>query len=130
MRAILNLVIALLMILVFASPAGAQQASAPSAVAIQSDAVDRPSGDAVRPAESAESARHFSVRPDESGIFDKDRDELLQRGKTTCYTIRSYVFLRERGSSDTTRLAGETTCTPSSRFQLKSAVRLVHADSR
>ena len=129
MRAI-QLAIAFVLLLVWVAPARAQQAAASSALSFQSDMAYRPSADVFRPAAQTDSTRRLSVRPDDSGLFDKNRDPLSQPSANTCYMIRSYVFVRERGESDATRLAGQTTCTPSAKFQMKSAARLVHADSR
>ena len=39
----------------------------------------------------------------------------------TCYSIRSYRVTRDDPESDSTRLAGYSTCQPAARFQLKDA---------
>jgi hypothetical protein len=46
------------------------------------------------------------------------------RPSEVCYAIRSYIFAREDGS-DSTRLVGQTTCTPSSKFQMKQSAEPV-----
>jgi hypothetical protein len=129
MRAI-RLAIAFLLVLVFVAPASAQQASASSAFSFRSDMAYRPSADVLSTSVTQDSTRHFSIRPDDPrDALDKKRADVVPRSKSTCYMIRSYVFLREHADSDATRLAGETICTPSAKFQLKSAVRLVPGDS-
>ena len=40
----------------------------------------------------------------------------------TCYSIRSYRVTRDHPDSDSTRLAGYSTCQPASRFQVKETV--------
>ncbi len=47
----------------------------------------------------------------------------------TCYFIRSYIMHRE-DDTDVTHLDRMTTCTPSSRFQMKKTVRVVPAIQR
>jgi hypothetical protein len=39
----------------------------------------------------------------------------------TCFTIRSYVMARDDKDSDSTHLAGYSTCQPSSRYRMKKA---------
>jgi len=47
----------------------------------------------------------------------------------TCYAIRSYVVARDSKDSDSTHLAGYSTCQPSNRYQVKSAdLRVVSGD--
>lgn len=48
----------------------------------------------------------------------------------TCFYIRSYRVTRDDPQSDATRLAGYSTCTPSSRFQTKRAVQLLEIAPR
>ena len=62
----------------------------------------------------------FRTWPDSKRL----RDELSQAlqktvpGGNTCYFIRSYAVKRVDGTDETVQ-AGVTTCTPSSRFQLR-----------
>jgi hypothetical protein len=44
-----------------------------------------------------------------------------QQSGVTCYAIRSYRVTRDDPESDSTRLAGYSTCQPSARFQVKDA---------
>jgi hypothetical protein len=48
----------------------------------------------------------------------------------TCFYIRSYRVTRDDPQADATRLAGYSTCTPSSRFQTKRAVQLLEIAPR
>jgi hypothetical protein len=45
----------------------------------------------------------------------------LDEGQAVCYTIQSYLFTRESRHSDVTRPDGYRVCTPSAKFQVKSA---------
>ena len=42
-------------------------------------------------------------------------------GDTTCYAIRSYVVARDSKDSDSTHLAGYSTCQRANRFRMKNA---------
>ena len=42
-------------------------------------------------------------------------------GQPVCYTMRSYLMEREDPQSDVTRVAGYTTCQPSSSYSFKTA---------
>ena len=48
----------------------------------------------------------------------------------TCFYIRSYRLTRDDPHSDATRLAGYSTCTPSSHFQTKRAVQVLETVPR
>jgi hypothetical protein len=50
----------------------------------------------------------------------------MMRGPETCLTMRTYIFAARR-DSDRTRLVGQTTCTPSRAFALKSAIETLPA---
>jgi hypothetical protein len=47
----------------------------------------------------------------------------------TCYSIRSYVVARDSKDSDSTHLAGYSTCQPATRYGLKTTeIRSATAD--
>lgn len=46
----------------------------------------------------------------------------MEQNDVTCLTLRTYRVARVTPESDTTRFAGYSTCQPTSRFQLKTAV--------
>ncbi len=46
----------------------------------------------------------------------------LEANQSACLTLRTYRVVRESPGSDSTRPAGYTTCVPSARFKLKTAV--------
>ncbi len=46
----------------------------------------------------------------------------LRQNDATCYTLRTYRVARENPGSDATRPAGYSTCQPSTRFQVRTAV--------
>jgi hypothetical protein len=46
----------------------------------------------------------------------------LQQGDAICYTVRAYRVARVSPESDTTKPAGYSTCVPSARFQVRTAV--------
>jgi hypothetical protein len=46
----------------------------------------------------------------------------LQQNEPTCYMLRTYRVVRENPQSDSTRPAGYSTCQPSTRFQVRTAV--------
>jgi hypothetical protein len=56
------------------------------------------------------------------------KDEALRRiltseeNQSTCYTLRTYRVARDSPDSDSTHPAGYTTCVPSTRYGLKTAV--------
>jgi hypothetical protein len=45
----------------------------------------------------------------------------LEQNEATCYSIRLYRFVRDNPESDSTRLAGYSTCQRAARFQLRTA---------
>jgi len=53
----------------------------------------------------------------------------LGQDETTCLTLRAYRVARIDPESDTTRFAGYSTCQPSVRFQLKTAIDSHKIDS-
>lgn len=54
----------------------------------------------------------------------------LNQNDATCYSIRLYRVKRDDPESDTTRAAGYSTCQPSARFQVKTAVETVEIAPR
>lgn len=60
-----------------------------------------------------------------SASLDDGKDQLLSPAKDgtqpTCFKIRSYYVERESMRSDSTRPVGYSTCTPSEKFDLRSA---------
>lgn len=54
----------------------------------------------------------------------------MERDDVTCLTIRAYRVAREHPDSDAVRPAGYSTCQPSSRFQIKTAVDSYQIPSR
>jgi hypothetical protein len=60
------------------------------------------------------------------GMISKDdamRQALeMEENQPTCYMLRTYRVARESPDSDATRPAGYTTCQPSTRYGLKTAV--------
>jgi hypothetical protein len=46
----------------------------------------------------------------------------LQQDDAICYTVRAYRVARVSPESDTTKPAGYSTCVPSARFQVRTAV--------
>lgn len=63
----------------------------------------------VRSAESTQLSRYSDLSPD---------------GESYCAFMRTYRVRREHRGSDVVRSAGYTTCVPSRRFELKSAVEV------
>jgi hypothetical protein len=60
---------------------------------------------------------------DEIGLSDRRNLQLRagEQSNVTCYSIRSYRVTRDDPESDSTSLAGYSTCQPVSQFQLKDA---------
>jgi hypothetical protein len=54
----------------------------------------------------------------------------LEQDNATCYSIRLYRVKRDDPESDTTRAASYSTCQPSARFQVKTAVDSVDLGPR
>jgi len=95
-------------------PASAQSSSAESgAVRVRFDSIQNDS-------ESAESAPPVRVRP----LFTP------AQGDTFCLSLRTYRVARVSADSDVTRPAGYSTCQPSARFQVKTAVESREIPSR
>jgi hypothetical protein len=68
-----------------------------------------------------------AVQERESGViprleFRVPRPPILVQNDEACYTIRSYRVTRDDPRSDSTRLAGYSTCQRAVRFQVKEAV--------
>lgn len=97
-----------------------------------------------KPASSSQAHLDDLVAPMESDVqissapeAEWDRDAARQSFSTlrfrskfgeedpTCFYIRSYRLTRDDPHSDATRLAGHSTCTPSSRFQTRRAVQVL-----
>jgi hypothetical protein len=54
----------------------------------------------------------------------------LNQNDATCYSIRVYRVKRDDPESDSTKPAGYSTCQPSARFQVKTAVDSVELEPR
>jgi hypothetical protein len=68
-----------------------------------------------------------TVQERESGViprleFRVPRGPIVVQNDEACYTIRSYRVTRDDPRSDSTRLAGYSTCQRAVRFQVKEAV--------
>lgn len=54
----------------------------------------------------------------------------LNQNDATCYSIRLYRVKRDDPESDSTKPAGYSTCQPSARFQVKTAVETIEIAPR
>src|SRR5437667_7970459 len=102
-----------LMAITFASAGNLPQLAAPGA------APDLSHGLASGVRQFSVSNEQTTQSPEQESRF-RFRPRATVRPSEVCYAIRSYVFAREDGS-DSTRLIGQTICTPSSKFQMKQS---------
>jgi hypothetical protein len=63
------------------------------------------------------------AEPGDSMQLDNDRN-VPEPGTTYCAFMRTYQVRRKHRGSDVVRPAGYTTCVPTKRFELKSAVQV------
>jgi hypothetical protein len=80
------------------------------------------------PAATKTSNPFFLVSPDSKANIARSPVRTVDiadaQGDITCLSMRTYRVKRENPQSDTTTPAGYTTCTPSKRFEIKSAVEV------
>ena len=50
------------------------------------------------------------------------RRKLMAQENSVCYTMRTYIMVRENGDSDVTRRDGYVSCQPAWKFEVRSAV--------
>lgn len=95
-------------------------------VAAQSSSDKSTDSSSPAPAQSSSPARTIESRKDSLVLrpLGSHTQHILTFGQdeTTCLTLRTYRVARIDPESDTTRVAGYSTCQPSVRFQLKTAV--------
>jgi hypothetical protein len=118
-----RLLILSVVILAWVGPVGAQSPEK-SAVSPPADGLNLPRTTPVAPGTGDDT---FTVRAPS-----RFRPQVLslQQNDATCYSIRLYRVKRDDPESDTTRVAGYSTCQPSARFQVKTAVGSVELGPR
>jgi hypothetical protein len=72
--------------------------------------------------EKAVRRKPLAPAPEDRIILNLD-SELSPRPYSYCAYMRTYRVKRDHPGSDMTRLAGYTTCVPSKRFEMRSAVQ-------